>query len=107
MVFSMVFLKAWKLDMMFNERLVWLNITGVLLHIWSVANFERIGERFDLVISVDSNTANKKLMDKGRILVSMKWKETILKNLLLELKSDTFLITVREESRVGFSFHSL
>ncbi|KAK9275447.1 hypothetical protein L1049_022713 [Liquidambar formosana] len=100
-------LSKWKPSLQLTDRLVWLNISGVPLHFWTVANFNRIGERFGCVISIDRNTSTKKVLDRGKILVSTKFREPISKELLLEFLEERFLITVKEESGVSFSLHSL
>lgn len=53
-------LSIWKPNLRLSERLVWLSINGVPLHCWTVANFNRIGERFGCVISTDQNTSSIK-----------------------------------------------
>ncbi|KAK9291417.1 hypothetical protein L1049_019364 [Liquidambar formosana] len=78
-------LSKWKPGLQLTDRLVSLSINGVPLHCWTVANFNRIGERFGCVISIDCNTSTKKILDRGRILVSTKFREPISKELLLEV----------------------
>ncbi|KAK9288371.1 hypothetical protein L1049_016825 [Liquidambar formosana] len=96
-------IRSWHPNLIIHERLVWLSITGVPLHAWVGTNFRKIGERFGAVIFVDSNTHNKTMLDRGRILVSTKLLEPISKDLVLEVCNENFLINVKEESVVSLS----
>ncbi|KAK9286984.1 hypothetical protein L1049_015392 [Liquidambar formosana] len=90
-------IRSWHPNLLVHERLVWLSIVGVPLHAWLEINFMKIGEKFGEVISIDGNTHNRKMLDRGRILVSTKLLEPISKELILEVCNENFLITVREE----------
>ncbi|GKC00771.1 RNA-directed DNA polymerase, eukaryota [Tanacetum coccineum] len=81
-------------DFVSRERLVWVDIEGVPLHIWSRATFEKIGSRWGEVMeleeSVDDSFARK------RICIKTKQEDNILEKFKVIVQRKVFVVRAKE-----------
>ncbi|KAH7839408.1 hypothetical protein Vadar_003764 [Vaccinium darrowii] len=80
-----------------RERFTWLSCSGIPLHAWNTATFQKIGENWGTLMEIDSNTLKCSSFETSRILVSTTCHQKILQEIHLEVNSQVYPISVIEE----------
>ncbi|KAI8567311.1 hypothetical protein RHMOL_Rhmol02G0111300 [Rhododendron molle] len=90
-------IKPWKGEVAMAERFVWLNCIGMLLHVWNLDSFRKIGEKWGAFMKVDESTLHCLSFTNGRVLVATEIMSTIEDSIQLDIDGILYKVKVREE----------
>jgi len=80
-----------------DNRVVWLLVHGVPLHVWDEPLFKKVGSLFGKFLNFDDDTISRRRLDVARIQVSSKRKGVINDQLNLKVVGVDFCLWVVEE----------
>ncbi|GLU11952.1 hypothetical protein SLE2022_286690 [Rubroshorea leprosula] len=90
-------IKPWSPPDIATERLVWVRITGIPLHVWNLRCFEKIENYLGSFIMADQFANDKECLDVARILISTAEANQIDKEVTLRVRSQLFSLKIKEE----------
>lgn len=90
-------MRPWTTDDVDNERLTWLRVYGVLLHVWNPEFFERLVITMGTYVSLDDRTINKLSLDVARILIRTKHLDLFHRVIPTKINGEVYAIKILED----------
>nr|GEW21481.1 RNA-directed DNA polymerase, eukaryota [Tanacetum cinerariifolium] len=81
-------------DFVSRERIVWVDIEGVPLHVWSRATFSKIGSRWGEVIDLEESTDDS--FARKRICIKTSHEDNILERFKIIARGKVFILRAKE-----------
>ncbi|KAA3482948.1 delta-cadinene synthase isozyme XC1 [Gossypium australe] len=93
-----VFIKIepWLKKLKINERVTWIEVSGVPLHCWNYKTFKRVAELWEKLVSVGENLTKVHNFKKIELLISITQSNMVDELVSMEVGKDIFPIRVRE-----------
>ncbi|KAK3227568.1 hypothetical protein Dsin_007430 [Dipteronia sinensis] len=91
-------MKKWSESLENQPKSVWINIAGLPLRFWNIYFFQKIGNRFGELLLVESDTLQRKRMDRAQLLVAINGNRPCPKYVKVATGSRPFLVKVEENS---------
>ncbi|GJV19274.1 RNA-directed DNA polymerase, eukaryota [Tanacetum coccineum] len=83
-----------QVDFVSRERIVWVDIEGVPIHVWSRATFNKIGSKWGEVMELEESKDD--LFARKRICIKTKQENNILEKFKIIVKGKVFVIKAKE-----------
>ncbi|GKV26316.1 hypothetical protein SLEP1_g35646 [Rubroshorea leprosula] len=90
-------IKPWSPSDVAEERLAWIRVTGLPLHVWNQRSFEKIGNFLGSFVLVDQFTINKECLDAARILISIVEIGQIDKEISIKVRDHLYSLKIMED----------
>ncbi|GKB73269.1 RNA-directed DNA polymerase, eukaryota [Tanacetum coccineum] len=82
------------LDFVSDERIVWVDIEGIPLNVWSRETFKRIGKKWGDVMDIEDNVGDS--FGRKRICIKTKQPLSILESFKVIFKGKIFMVRAKE-----------
>ena len=89
--------RRWFSNMVASNRLVWLNVHGIPLHVWDESLFKKLGSLFGVFDDFDEETIGRKSFEVARIQVSTSRKVIIDEEVKIRVMGVEFALWVVEK----------
>lgn len=95
-------MKQWEGKAANCERITWLSSCyGILLNVWNVSTFQKIGEQWGIFIGNDEATLKLLTFDKGMMLIATERPSKIDEWIQLNVESKMYKVMVEEAKGQG------
>lgn len=81
-------------DFVSNERIVWVDIEGIPLSVWSHATFSRIGKKWGDVMDIEES--NGSLFARKRLCIKTSLADNILESFIVTFKGKRYRVRAKE-----------
>ncbi|GKD46421.1 RNA-directed DNA polymerase, eukaryota [Tanacetum coccineum] len=81
-------------DFVSKERIVWVDIEGVPLHLWSLATFSKIGSRWGEMLELEESKDD--LFARKRLCIKTKQEDNILEKFKILIRGKAYTIRAKE-----------
>jgi len=89
--------KIWSPQLVFDSRMVWINVYDIPLHVWDEPLFKKIGDLFGKFVDFDEDTIGRNKLDVARIKVETMRNGLVDDLLNLKVMGAVFSLWVVEE----------
>ncbi|GJT80550.1 RNA-directed DNA polymerase, eukaryota [Tanacetum coccineum] len=89
-------------DFVSDERVVWVDIEGILLHVWSRETFAKIGNKWGEALDIEDNFGSS--FARKRLCILTKQPESILEKFKVIFKGKVFVARAKELFTWNLSF---